>query len=135
MKILKSLFVLLVLSSAPFALAASYQDLRDDIEDLRNDIWMNEMYRRIEKLNEQNASGRQPAYKRKYANGNCKLMWVNGTGLVEIAKEVKGYAVYALESDKRQGIFAELYIDKSYSKESVETLMQTQKNQIYQMCK
>ena len=116
-------------------MAASIQDLQDDIDDLRNQIQINEMYRILDQMNKQSLSNTQSTPGRKYLNGVCRLLWVNGTGLVEIAREIKGYAIYQLESERRQGIFAELYIDKSMSRKSVEALMETNKDQIYRMCK
>lgn len=44
------LFLLLALGFSTQLLAGTYQDLRDDIEDLRNDIFLNEMYRQTDRI-------------------------------------------------------------------------------------
>lgn len=116
-------------------MAGNYQDLRDDIDDLKNDIWANEMYRRLDKLNEQNVSNTRQTYKRKYFNGICRLQWVNGFGLIEIPGEIKGQAIYLLESEDVYKQQIELYIDKSSSKKSVEVLIRSNREQIRKMCK
>jgi len=127
-------FVLAMLCVSPL-MAGSYQDLQDDIDDLKSTIRRNEMNRMLEKMIDQNASNARPVYKRKYFNGICRLQWVNGYGLVEIPGEIKGQAIYMLESRDAFKIPAELYIDKSTPRKSVEALIDTYQQQIYQMCK
>jgi len=131
---MKALLLVLMFCASPL-MAGNIQDLQDDIDDLRSQIWTNEMYRILDQMNKQSLSNNQSSPGRKYPNGVCRLLWVNGTGLVEIAKEVKGYTIYELAIERRQGIFAELYVDKSISRKGVEALMQINKDQIYRMCK
>lgn len=128
------LFLLTLCFSAPL-LAGSYQDLQDDIDDLKSTIQHNEMNRMLDKIIERNNANSQSISKRKYFNGVCRLQWVNGYGLVEIPGSIQGQAIYMLESTDGNRTRAELYIDKAISKDGVKTLIDMHKQQIYQMCK
>ena len=128
------LFLLSLCFSAPI-LAGSYQDLQDDIDDLKSTIQRNEMNRMLDKMIERNNSNSQSMPKRKYFNGICRLQWVNGYGLVEIPGPIRDQAIYLLQSNDENRTPTELYIDKSISKDGVRTLIDLHKQQIFQMCK